>query len=40
MNISKLRKLNDYLESLDKTLFDMNNKELKELNAKLKKVTS
>ena len=39
MNILKLRKVNDYLESLNKTLFDMNNKELKELNTKLKEAT-
>ena len=34
-NIKELRKLNDYLESLNKSMFDMNVEELKDLNKKL-----
>lgn len=35
LNLKKLRELNDYLESLNKTMFDMNIKELKDLNKNL-----
>lgn len=34
-NIKELRKLNDYLESLNKSMFEMNVKELKNLNKNL-----
>jgi len=33
--LQKLKELNNYLESLNKDMFDMNIKELKELNKKL-----
>ena len=33
--LQKLKELNDYLESLNKDMFDMNIKELKDLNKKL-----
>ena len=36
MNIQKLKRLNDYLETIDKTIFDMNKKELVELEKNLK----
>ena len=33
--LEKLKRLNDYLETLEKDLFDMNKKELLELNKNL-----
>lgn len=33
--LEKLKRLNDYLETLEKNLFDMNKKELLELNKNL-----
>ena len=36
MNIQKLKRLNDYLETIDKTIFKMNKKELVELEKNLK----
>ena len=36
MNIEKLRRLNDYLETIDKTIFEMNKRELVELEKNLK----
>ena len=33
--LQKLKELNDYLESLNKNMFDMNIKELKDLNKEL-----
>ena len=33
--LQKLKELNDYLESLNKDMFDMNIKELKDFNKKL-----
>jgi len=33
--LEKLKELNNYLESLNKDMFDMNIKELKDLNKKL-----
>tara|TARA_B100000900_G_C20010009_1_gene485458 strand:- start:45 stop:179 length:135 start_codon:yes stop_codon:yes gene_type:complete len=35
-NIKELRKLNDYLDTLNKSMFEMNTEELKNLNKKLK----
>jgi len=35
-NIKELRKLNDYLDTLNKSMFEMNLDELKDLNKKLK----
>ena len=35
-NIKELRKLNDYLDTLNKSMFEMNTEELKDLNKKLK----
>jgi len=35
-NIKELRKLNDYLDTLNKSMFEMNTEELKSLNKKLK----
>jgi|LUMQ01.1.fsa_nt_gb hypothetical protein len=34
--LEKLRRLNDYLETLEKDLFSMNKKELLELNKKIR----
>ena len=36
MNIQKLKRLNDYLETIDKTIFEMKKKELVELEKNLK----
>ena len=36
MNIQKLRRLNDYLETIDKTIFEMKKKELVELEKNLR----
>jgi len=35
-NTKELRKLNNYLDTLDKSMFEMNTEELKDLNKKLK----
>ena len=35
-NIKELRKLNDYLDTLNKSMFEMNTEEIKDLNKKLK----
>ena len=36
MNTEKLKRLNNYLETIDKTIFKMNKKELVELEKNLK----